>query len=73
MEENQKPDLAQIKFQCGPKLISVQEYLEAVPSKYRHAATLAAYEVLRRGYPLNRCEIERLAREGCNMQKPTAL
>lgn len=69
MEEKEMPDLSQIKMQFGPKKISIQEYIDSVPRKYRRAATYGAYEVLRRGYPLNNGEIERLVRNDDNLQK----
>lgn len=67
--ETKNQDLQTIRFKYGTKMVSVQEYINAAPQRYRRALTSGAYEVLRRGLPLNNGEIERLVRNDDNLQK----
>ena len=43
--------------------ISVEEYILSQPPENRRELTLAAFECLRRKYPLNSCEMYSMARE----------
>ena len=45
--------------------MTAEEYLLMVPEQYKKLVISATYEVLRKGYPMNTGEIERLVRENC--------
>ena len=43
--------------------IMAEEYLKTVPEMYKEEEISAIYEVLQKGYPMNRGEIQRLVRK----------
>lgn len=43
--------------------MTAEEYLKTVPEQYRQENISAIYEVLQKGYPMNRGEIQSLVRE----------
>ncbi|MBO7541139.1 MAG: hypothetical protein J6T33_05705 [Bacteroidales bacterium] len=53
-------ELKDIKLSEG---MTAEEYLLTVPEQYKKLVISATFEVLRKGYPMNTGEIERLVRD----------
>lgn len=53
-------DLKEIMLSEG---ITAEEYLKTVPEQHKQETISAIYEVIQKGYPMNRGEIQRLVRE----------